>query len=103
MGLRQSLDRGLANGRELIPTVCCTIPHVVITDTLIQTSDLMVRCIMSVNLYLTDMGLGSVLFCCVSTLHFETEAIQYRLLFQPVAKEPPSKLNYVSFRPLRLG
>ncbi len=75
----------------------------VITDTLIQTSDLMVRGIMAVNRHLTAKGLGSVLFSCVSTLHFETEAIQYRLLFQPVAKEPPSKLNYVSFRPLRLG
>ena len=48
----------------------------VITDTLIQTSDLMVLCIMAVNRHLTAMGLGSVLFSCVSTLHFETEAIQ---------------------------
>jgi hypothetical protein len=76
MGLRLSLVRGLADGRGLIPAVCCTIFPVVITETLIQTSNLMVRCIMAVNRYLTDMGFGSVLFCCVSTLHFETEAIQ---------------------------
>jgi len=64
-----------------------------ITDTLIQTSDLMVRCIMAVNPYLTAKGLGSVLFSCVSTLHLGTEAIQLRLLFQPVDKKRPSELK----------
>ena len=76
MGLRQSLARGLADYRGLIPTVFCTIFPVVITDTLIQTRDLMVPFIMTVYRNLTDMGLGSVLFSCISTLHFETEAIQ---------------------------
>ena len=77
MGLRQSLVRGRAAHQGLIPMVCCMISHVVITETLIQTSGLMVRCIMAVNRYLTAKGLGSVLFSCVSTLHFVgTEAIQ---------------------------
>ncbi len=76
MGLRQSLVRSLAGHRGLIPMVCCMISHLVITETLIQTSDLMVRCVMAVNRHLTAKGLGSVLFSCVSTLHFETEAIQ---------------------------
>jgi hypothetical protein len=70
MGLRQSLVMGLADGRGLIPTVRCTISPVVITDTLIQTSDLMIIFIMAANRYLTARGLGSVLFSCVSTLHF---------------------------------
>ena len=76
MGLRQSLARGLGDGRGLIPTARCTIYPVVITDTLIQTRDLMVPFIMTVYRNLTTRGLGSVLFSCVWTLHFETEAIQ---------------------------
>ena len=76
MALRQSLVRGRAAHRGLIPMVCCMSSHVVITETLIQTSGLMVRCIMAVNRYLTAKGLGSVLFSCVSTLHFGTEIIQ---------------------------
>ena len=76
MGLRQWLVRGLAAHRGLIPMVCCMISHVAITETLIQTSDLMARCILAVNRYLTAKGLGSVLFSCVSTLHFGTEATQ---------------------------
>ncbi len=76
MGLRLSLDRGLAAHRGLIPMLCCMISHVVITETLIQTSDLIVHCIMAVNRHLTAKGLGSVLFSCVSTLHFGTEATQ---------------------------
>ncbi len=76
MGHRQSLVRSLAGHRGLIPMVCCMISHVVITETLIQTSALMVHCIMAVNRYLTAKGLGSVLFSCVSTLHFGTEATQ---------------------------
>ena len=76
MALRQSLVRGRAAHRGLIPMVCCMISHVVITETLIQTSGLMVRFIMAVNRYLTAKGLGSVLFSCVSTLHFGTEIIQ---------------------------
>ena len=59
-----------------VPMACCMISHVVITETLIQTSDLMARCILAVNRYLTAKGLGSVLFSCVSTLHFGTEATQ---------------------------
>ncbi len=93
MGLRQSLVRSLAGHRGLIPMVCCMISHVVITKTLIQTSDLMARCILTVNRYLTAKGLGSVLFSCVSTLHLGTEAIQLRLLFQPVDKKRPSELK----------
>ena len=76
MGLRELPVGRLVYDLGFLPKERSLTSDLVITDTLIQTSDLMVRRILAVNRHLTARGLGSVLFSCVSTLHFETEAIQ---------------------------